>query len=49
MSSEDPFILDESTIKTAFGVTADGDVSIGVNGNLSNELTQTLGLSRVPA
>lgn len=39
---EDPFILDESTIKIAFGVTADGDIAIGVNGSLSNELNQTL-------
>jgi hypothetical protein len=46
-SGEDPFVLDESTIKIAFGVTAEGDISIGVNGSLANELTQTLTL--VPA
>jgi hypothetical protein len=46
---EDPFVLDESAIKIAFGVTADGDISIGVNGSWGNELTQTLSLSLVPA
>jgi hypothetical protein len=45
---DDPFILDESTIKIAFGVTADGDISIGVNGSLSNELNQTLILTLAP-
>src|ERR1700744_1701621 len=44
----DPFILDESTIKIAFGVTADGDISIGVNGSLSSELNQTLILTLAP-
>ena len=46
---EDPFILDESTIKIAFGVTADGDISIGVNGTLSNELNQGLILTLASA
>jgi hypothetical protein len=46
---EDPFILDESTVKIAFGITADGDISIGVNKSLSTELTQTLILNLVPA
>jgi hypothetical protein len=46
---DDPFTLDESTIKIAFGVTVDGDISIGVNGSLSDELTQTLILSLEPA
>lgn len=46
---DDPFALEESTIKIAFGVTADGDISIGVNGSLSNELTQALILSLSPA
>lgn len=46
---EDPFVLEKSTIKIAFGITADGDISIGVNGGLSNELTQALTLSLVSA
>jgi NTP-dependent ternary system trypsin peptidase co-occuring protein len=46
---EDPFVLDEGTITIAFGVTADGDISIGVNGSLSDELTQTLALALISA
>lgn len=46
---EDPFVLEESSIMIAFGVTAEGDISIGVNGSLNDELTQTLALSLVPA
>ena len=48
-SGEDPFTLDESTIKIVFGITAEGDISIGVNGSLANELTQTLVLTLAPA
>ena len=48
LGGDDPFILDESTIKIAFGVTADGDISIGVNGSLSSELNQTLILTLAP-
>lgn len=46
---DDPFTLDESTITIVFGVTADGDISIGVNGSRSDELTQTLVLTLGPA
>jgi len=46
---EDPFVLDESKITIVFGVTSEGDISIGVNGSLNDELTQTLTLSLVPA
>jgi hypothetical protein len=46
---DDPFALDESTIRIVFGVTSEGDISIGVNGNLANELTQTLVLTLMPA
>jgi hypothetical protein len=41
--------LDESKITIVFGVTSEGDISIGVNGSLNDELTQTLALSLVPA
>jgi Trypsin-co-occurring domain 2 len=47
-SGEDPFTLDKSTIKIVFGITAEGDISIGVNGSLANELTQTLILALMP-
>jgi hypothetical protein len=46
---EDPFVLKESKITIVFGVTAEGDISIGVNGSLNDEITQTLALSLVPA
>ena len=46
---EDPFILKESKITIIFGVTAEGTISIGLNGSLNDELTQTLALSLVPA
>jgi Trypsin-co-occurring domain 2 len=46
---EDPFVLEESKITIVFGVTSEGEISIGVNGSLNDELTQTLTLSLVPA
>lgn len=46
---EDPFVLEESKVTIVFGVTSEGDISIGVNGSLSDELTQTLTLTLVPA
>jgi Trypsin-co-occurring domain 2 len=45
---EDPLVLDESKITIVFGVTSEGEISIGVNGSLNDELTQTLTLSLVP-
>jgi hypothetical protein len=32
---DDPFVLDDSTITIPFAVTAEGTISIGVNGSLS--------------
>jgi Trypsin-co-occurring domain 2 len=46
---EDPFVLEESKITIVFGVTSEGDISVGVNGSLNDELTQSLTLSLVPA
>lgn len=46
---DDPFVLNDSTITIAFAVTAEGAISIGVNGSLGDELTQTLVLSLAPA
>jgi Trypsin-co-occurring domain 2 len=47
-NGDDPFQLDESTVKIAFGVTEEGDISIGVNGTLEDEINQTLILTIVP-
>jgi Trypsin-co-occurring domain 2 len=46
---DDPFILEDSRVTIAFGVTAEGNISIGVDGSLSEELTHTLVLGLVPA
>jgi hypothetical protein len=46
---DDPFVLTDSTITISFAVTAEGSISIGVNGSLSDELTHTLAISLVPA
>jgi len=45
---DDPFVLKDSTITLSFAVTAEGSISVGVNGSLSNELTHTLTLALVP-
>lgn len=46
---DDPFVLNDSTITISFAVTAEGSISIGVNGSLSDELTHTLTLALAPA
>jgi hypothetical protein len=46
---DDPFVLNDSTITISFAVPAEGSISIGVNGSLSDELTHTLAISLVPA
>jgi Trypsin-co-occurring domain 2 len=45
---DDPFVLNDSTITISFAVTAEGSISIGVNGSLSDQLTHTLVLTLVP-
>jgi hypothetical protein len=48
-SGDDPFVLNDSTITISFAVTAEGSISIGVNGSLSRELTHSLNLVLMPA
>ena len=48
-TGSDPFILSDATVRIAFAVTADGDISIGINGRLSQEITHTLILDLAPA
>ncbi len=48
-SGDDPFTLTESAVDISFAVTAEGTISLGVNGGLTNELTHTLTLCLVPA
>ncbi len=48
-TGDDPFTLNESSVAISFAVTAEGTISLGVDGALSNELTHTLMLGMLPA
>lgn len=48
-TGEDPFILVKSSVNISFAVTAEGTISLGVDGGLTNELTHTLTLDLVLA
>jgi len=39
---DDPFALNDAKITLSFAITADGDLSIAIDGNMTNELTHTL-------
>jgi hypothetical protein len=45
---EDPWVLSASTIDISFAITQTGTISLGVNGELANELTHTLRLGLAP-
>jgi hypothetical protein len=45
---DDPFILNDATITLSFAITAEGEISIGADGSLSEELTHTLTLGLTP-
>jgi len=44
----DPWIICTSTVDIAFVLTKEGKISVGVEGELASEVTQTLRLSLVP-
>ena len=46
---DDPWILSESTVDIAFAITRSGTISLGVDGELSDEVTHTLRLRLAPA
>lgn len=46
---DDPWILSASTINISFAITRTGTISLGANGELTNELTHTLRLGLAPA
>jgi hypothetical protein len=48
---DDPWLLSEGTIDISFAITQTGTISLGIDGELANELTQTLrlGLARTPS
>jgi hypothetical protein len=39
---DDPFTLQDSTIELSFGVSQDGTISLGIDGELTDEITHTL-------
>jgi hypothetical protein len=47
-TGDDPFTLTESSVNISFAVTAEGTISLGVDGALTNELTHTLTVGLVP-
>lgn len=48
---DDPWLLSASTIDISFAITQTGSISLGIDGELGNEITHTLrlGLAPVPA
>jgi Trypsin-co-occurring domain 2 len=45
---DDPWVLSSGTIDVSFAITQTGTISLGVNGELANELTHTLRIELVP-
>jgi hypothetical protein len=45
---DDPWLLSESIIDITFAITQTGTISLGVDGELANELTHTLRLGLAP-
>lgn len=45
---DDPWLLSAGTIDISFAITQTGTISLGVDGELANELTQTLRLGLAP-
>jgi hypothetical protein len=41
---DDPFLLEESTVEMSFAITEDGSISLGIDGELKDEVTHTLRL-----
>ncbi len=48
-TGDDPFVLTESSVNISFAITAEGAISLGVDGGLANELTHTLTLGLIPS
>ena len=45
---DDPWLLSASTIHISFAITQTGTITLGVDGELANEVTQTLRLGLAP-
>jgi hypothetical protein len=48
-AGDDPFMLRDSTLTLSFGITAEGSIVLGFEGNLQDAVTQALKLTLVPA
>lgn len=46
---DDPWVLSAGTIDISFAITQTGDITLGVNGELADELTHTLRLGLAPS
>jgi Trypsin-co-occurring domain 2 len=46
---DDPFILSDAKISLSFAMTAEGNISIGMDGSMSDEVTHSLILALIPA
>jgi len=46
---DDPWVLSAGTIDISFAITQTGNISLGLDGELANELTHTLRLGLAPA
>lgn len=44
-AGDDPFVLKTGTVDLCFAITEDGSITLGFNGELKNEVTQTLRIS----
>jgi Trypsin-co-occurring domain 2 len=47
-AGDDPWFLSDGTVDITFGVTKEGSISLGADGELANEVKQTLRLSLAP-
>ena len=48
-AGDDPWVLSASTIDIRFAITETGTISLGVDGELANEVTQTLRIGLAPS
>jgi hypothetical protein len=48
-NGDDPFALNDAKITLSFAVTGNGDISIGMDGSMTDEVTHTLILTLIPA
>lgn len=44
-AGDDPFVFKSGTVDLSFAITEDGSITLGINGELKNEVAQTLRIS----